>query len=178
MVFQQQDSGRDLITGNASPAGVSSEEDSDDEADNRKGKAPYKQPNSYEFFAQNTPQQVFGSHRQPEEEGADFFAPSFSDLAAVARQANGTNGLNNGKGGGEANYPNHPPAPSPMNVLSNCAPGQAQPKYIGKLTVEERRKRIQRYLDKKARRVWGRKVEYQCRKNLASKRARVHGRFA
>ena len=70
-------------------------------------------------------------------------------------------------------------AASPMNVhQNNTAEPDAKPKYIGRLTVEERKRRVQRYLDKKKRRVWGRKVEYQCRKNLASKRARVHGRFA
>lgn len=51
-------------------------------------------------------------------------------------------------------------------------------KMIGKLTVEERKARIAKFLDKRTRRRWGKKVEYECRKKLAVQRVRVHGRFA
>lgn len=70
----------------------------------------------------------------------------------------------------------HAVAVSPMQVEEKLMPTKA--KYIGKLTVEERKRRVARYLEKKKRRVWGRKVEYQCRKNIANKRVRVNGRFA
>ena len=85
----------------------------------------------------------------------------------------------------------HAVAVSPMQVLAELSvPGlrawcqveeklmPTKAKYIGKLTVEERKRRVARYLEKKKRRVWGRKVEYQCRKNIANKRVRVNGRFA
>lgn len=184
LVFQQQDSARDLLASTVADDS-SDEDDSGDDAE-PKEKPAYKPQNSYEFFAQNTPQQVFGSNNRQDEEGGDMFAPSFSDLAAVClnqdrRGSNGTKGVASPatQSRGWSSPTAGGPVASPMNVhQAQNSSEQPQVKYIGKLTVEERRKRVQRYLDKKKRRVWGRKVEYQCRKNLASKRARVHGRFA
>ena len=48
---------------------------------------------------------------------------------------------------------------------------------IGAYTLEERRKKLERYLAKRSRRVWDRNVRYQCRKNIAVNRLRVRGRF-
>lgn len=48
---------------------------------------------------------------------------------------------------------------------------------IGAYTLEERRKLIQRYREKKKRRVWTKKIKYTCRKKLAEGRPRVKGRF-
>lgn len=49
---------------------------------------------------------------------------------------------------------------------------------IGKLTIEERRQRIQRYREKRNSRKFEKKVQYNCRKTLADSRPRVRGRFA
>lgn len=51
-------------------------------------------------------------------------------------------------------------------------------KMVGRLTPEERKQRIAKFMDKRTRRKWGRKVEYECRKKLAVQRVRIHGRFA
>ena len=48
---------------------------------------------------------------------------------------------------------------------------------IGAYTLEERRKKFERYLAKRSRRIWDRSVRYQCRKNIAVNRLRVRGRF-
>jgi hypothetical protein len=48
---------------------------------------------------------------------------------------------------------------------------------IGIYTPEERRSIISRYRDKKKRRVWKKKIRYECRKDLADRRSRVKGRF-
>jgi hypothetical protein len=48
---------------------------------------------------------------------------------------------------------------------------------IGAYTLAERRKLIQRYREKKKRRVWTKKIKYTCRKKLAEGRPRVKGRF-
>jgi|JI9StandDraft_1071089.scaffolds.fasta_scaffold391203_1 hypothetical protein len=43
---------------------------------------------------------------------------------------------------------------------------------------ETRGDKIERYKSKKVRRVWDRKISYDCRKVVADNRARVNGRFA
>lgn len=50
-------------------------------------------------------------------------------------------------------------------------------KKIGGLTFEERLLRVNRYREKRGRRVWNRKVSYQCRKKVADNRIRIKGRF-
>lgn len=48
---------------------------------------------------------------------------------------------------------------------------------IGVYTKEERVVLIARYRAKRNRRVWKKKIRYECRKDLADKRSRVKGRF-
>lgn len=48
---------------------------------------------------------------------------------------------------------------------------------IGALTVRERREKIKKYLEKRKRRIWKKKVCYDCRKKVADKRLRIKGRF-
>jgi hypothetical protein len=50
-------------------------------------------------------------------------------------------------------------------------------KYIGSYSPEARRKRIDRFLEKRKHRVWSKKVDYDVRKNFANSRLRVKGRF-
>jgi hypothetical protein len=50
-------------------------------------------------------------------------------------------------------------------------------KHIGAYSPEARRKRIERFLEKRKRRVWTKKVKYDVRKNFADSRLRVKGRF-
>jgi len=42
---------------------------------------------------------------------------------------------------------------------------------------EGRAVKIDRYLQKKQRRIWGRKIFYDCRKVVADNRERINGRF-
>ena len=42
---------------------------------------------------------------------------------------------------------------------------------------ETRRDKINRYIRKKEKRVWKKKISYTCRQNVANKRERVKGRF-
>ena len=49
--------------------------------------------------------------------------------------------------------------------------------FIGTLTAEERRKKIERYLAKKMKRTWKKKIHYDCRKKVADNRLRIKGRF-
>lgn len=48
---------------------------------------------------------------------------------------------------------------------------------IGYLTVSERKEKIKHYLEKRKRRIWKKKVSYDCRKKVADKRLRIKGRF-
>ena len=50
-------------------------------------------------------------------------------------------------------------------------------KKVGTISVEERRMKIERYLEKRSRRNYGKKVSYACRKRVADTRIRVKGRF-
>jgi len=49
--------------------------------------------------------------------------------------------------------------------------------YIGAYSPEQRKVRIQRFNEKRHRRVWTKKVKYDVRKNFADSRLRVKGRF-
>ena len=48
---------------------------------------------------------------------------------------------------------------------------------IGIYTPSERAAIIQKFNEKRRRRVWNKKIRYNCRKSLADKRMRVKGRF-
>jgi len=50
-------------------------------------------------------------------------------------------------------------------------------KKIGTLTVEERRVKVERYLEKRKKRTWSKKINYDCRKRVADSRLRFKGRF-
>ncbi len=50
-------------------------------------------------------------------------------------------------------------------------------KMIGTLTVHQHREKIRKYLEKRKRRIWKKKICYDCRKKVADKRLRVKGRF-
>jgi len=54
---------------------------------------------------------------------------------------------------------------------------QIQGKHIGALTVEERKAKIDKYLEKRKKRTWNKKISYDCRKRVADSRLRVKGRF-
>jgi hypothetical protein len=48
---------------------------------------------------------------------------------------------------------------------------------IGAYSPEERRRRIERFLEKRKHRVWTKKIKYDVRKSFADTRVRVKGRF-
>jgi len=49
--------------------------------------------------------------------------------------------------------------------------------FIGVYSAEARKQRIERFLEKRNRRVWTKRVKYDVRKNFADSRIRVKGRF-
>ncbi|CAM9861337.1 unnamed protein product [Chrysoparadoxa australica] len=82
-----------------------------------------------------------------------------------------------------------PPAPEPTESVQIQQPAAARyqkPKasavpeenqYVGAYSPESRKKRIERFLEKRSRRVWTKTVKYDVRKNFADTRMRVKGRF-
>lgn len=48
---------------------------------------------------------------------------------------------------------------------------------IGTLTLAERKVKIEKYLQKRKKRTWSRKINYDCRKRVADSRLRIKGRF-
>ena len=61
--------------------------------------------------------------------------------------------------------------------ISSLSGGVKQSGYIGAYSPEARKLRIQRFNEKRHRRVWTKKVKYDVRKNFADSRLRVKGRF-
>mmetsp|Transcript_2036 Transcript_2036/g.6109 ORF Transcript_2036/g.6109 Transcript_2036/m.6109 type:complete len:347 (-) Transcript_2036:1857-2897(-) len=55
--------------------------------------------------------------------------------------------------------------------------GETAPKRIGIYTPEARKARIARFHAKRAKRVWRKRIKYDCRKKLADSRPRIKGRF-
>merc|ERR1712196_249958 len=56
-------------------------------------------------------------------------------------------------------------------------PERSRTKRIGIYSPPSRRRRIMRFLAKRRKRVWGKRVEYNVRKDFADSRLRVKGRF-
>jgi len=61
--------------------------------------------------------------------------------------------------------------------LSLLVSSLCKPRMIGNYTPEQRRVRLTKFLEKREKRVWKKKVKYGCRKKLADSRPRVKGRF-
>ncbi|CAG9316617.1 unnamed protein product [Blepharisma stoltei] len=60
--------------------------------------------------------------------------------------------------------------PKPQIMYSKTA-------KIGTLTIEERHLKIEKYLEKRKRRNFCKKISYECRKRVADDRIRIRGRF-
>lgn len=86
---------------------------------------------------------------------------------------NNNNSFNNFNEETNANYKE---SPKDM-ILSNNPIFSSTEQKVGVLTVEERKMKIEKYLKKKRKRTWNRKINYFCRKQVADKRLRLKGRF-
>ncbi|CAI2384846.1 unnamed protein product [Moneuplotes crassus] len=61
--------------------------------------------------------------------------------------------------------------------LSSSKEGSRTSSHVGLLSIEERSIKVNRYLEKKRRRKWSKKINYQSRKKVAETRFRIKGRF-
>ena len=64
--------------------------------------------------------------------------------------------------------------PTQVSSVPTARPGE---RYIGTLTQDQRRERVMRFLDKRKRRNFAKKISYHCRKRVADRRIRIKGRF-
>lgn len=62
-------------------------------------------------------------------------------------------------------------------IINNTPVGAAGNQFIGIYSPEARKQRIERFLEKRSKRVWTKRVKYDVRKNFADSRIRVKGRF-
>ncbi|MQL94456.1 hypothetical protein Taro_027114 [Colocasia esculenta] len=67
---------------------------------------------------------------------------------------------------------------SPTPLASDVASLDESTFKVGRLSVEERKEKIHRYMKKRNERNFTKKIKYACRKTLADSRPRVRGRFA
>ncbi|XP_042058574.1 zinc finger protein CONSTANS-LIKE 4-like isoform X1 [Salvia splendens] len=68
---------------------------------------------------------------------------------------------------------------SPSRTLASEISSLEDPTFkVGKISAEERKRKIHRYLYKRNQRNFSKKIKYACRKTLADSRPRVRGRFA
>ncbi|XP_058094817.1 uncharacterized protein LOC131240544 isoform X2 [Magnolia sinica] len=67
---------------------------------------------------------------------------------------------------------------SPANLTSELSTFDESAFKVKRLSVEERKEKIHRYLKKRNERNFTKKIKYACRKTLADSRPRVRGRFA
>ena len=61
------------------------------------------------------------------------------------------------------------------NIISKIK--NANQKRIGPLSVEERKLKVEKFFEKKKQRSWNKRINYQCRKEVADSRLRIKGRF-
>jgi hypothetical protein len=75
--------------------------------------------------------------------------------------------------------PTYMPNVWPYNISQNEGIFQAVeiPKKVGRLSAEERYRKVMLYREKRKRRVFSKRINYQCRKRVADQRIRVQGRF-
>ncbi|CAI0383119.1 unnamed protein product [Linum tenue] len=69
-------------------------------------------------------------------------------------------------------------APSSTPLTTELASLEDSSFKVGKLSVEQRKEKIHRYMKKRNERNFSKKIKYACRKTLADSRPRVRGRFA
>nr|XP_043633160.1 uncharacterized protein LOC122604337 [Erigeron canadensis] len=96
------------------------------------------------------------------------FPRSYNSCELQSLSSEGQHMVNNGSG--SCNAPLPPPEITSLESETF--------RVANKLTSEERKEKINRYMKKRNERNFSKKIKYACRKTLADSRPRVRGRFA
>jgi hypothetical protein len=67
--------------------------------------------------------------------------------------------------------------PKKPEIKVSVTIAKPSPSLIGTLTLEQRKEKIEKYLAKRKKRTWQKRIYYDCRKKVADKRLRIKGRF-
>ena len=68
-----------------------------------------------------------------------------------------------------------PEAKSEFVMPKTMNPGPL--KKIGTISIEERKEKVKKFLEKRKRRIFKKRISYACRKRVADSRVRIKGRF-
>ena len=118
----------------------------------------YMPPPDFDMFEQGLPFLIDPAMYQSFQEDFKKFIPGFDLLTGFS------------KDGGMADV--KPPfmAPKPSGPA-------ADGRKIGTISADERRLKVNKFLEKRKRRVFKKRISYECRKRVADSRIRVKGRF-
>lgn len=75
-------------------------------------------------------------------------------------------------------FPKEPTIPDRKPVLPSKSTSFAKVnRKVGTISSEERKEKVRKYLEKRKRRIFKKRISYACRKRVADSRVRVKGRF-
>ena len=69
------------------------------------------------------------------------------------------------------------PKDTVIKIIIHKIPERSNSQLIGTLTHDQRKIKISKYLEKRKKRTWQKKIYYDCRKRVADNRLRIKGRF-
>ncbi|KAG0549262.1 hypothetical protein BDA96_01G240200 [Sorghum bicolor] len=105
-------------------------------------------------------------------------ADSAAAAAAAQQMAFGGNAAGEMQMGGGGGGGSMSPGRLPAAAATEASSLEDANFKSARITVEERREKIHRYIKKRNERNFSKKIKYACRKTLADSRPRVRGRFA
>ncbi|OMJ83138.1 hypothetical protein SteCoe_15991 [Stentor coeruleus] len=115
-------------------------------------------PTDFEGYEQNLPFMLDPVIYQSLQEDMKRFMPGFDMFPGFAKEGN-------------------IPDMKPTYFIGKTEENPQAGKKIGTITMEERKEKVKKYLEKRKRRIFTKRISYACRKRVADSRIRVKGRF-
>ena len=63
------------------------------------------------------------------------------------------------------------------DMIVRLSPPLSPTHLVGTITLQERQQKIKKYLEKRRKRRFNKRIHYDCRKRVADQRIRIKGRF-